>query len=168
MKKKPKILIVRSRYNNTTELYESAYNELDKRKIKNVESKFVNGAFEIPVAIARNINKFDAFIAIGIIIKGETPNFNLISQAITDGIMQLSILHKKPIGNAILTCLNFEQAEERRQKGKEAVEAVLDVLNPDADRKLTKKQDKELKEFNDLIKEDDPEKIIKMVRKAKK
>ena len=168
MKKKPKILIVRSRYNNTTELYESAYNELDKRKIKNVESLFVNGAFEIPVAIARNINKFDAFVAIGIIIKGETPNFNLISQAITDGIMQLSILHKKPIGNAILTCLNFEQAEERGQKGKEAVEAVLDVLNPDADHKLTKKQDKELKEFNDLIKEDDPEKIIKMVRKAKK
>ena len=82
--------------------------------------------------------------------------------------MQLSILHKKPIGNAILTCLNFEQAEERGQKGKEAVEAVLDVLNPDADRKLTKKQDKELKKFNDLIKEDDPEKIIKMVRKAKK
>ena len=118
MKKKPKILIVRSRYNNTTELYESAYNELDKRKIKNVESKFVNGAFEIPVAIARNINKFDAFIAIGIIIKGETPNFNLISQAITNGIMQLSILHKKPIGNAILTCLNFEQAEERDKKEK--------------------------------------------------
>ena len=168
MKKKPKILIVRSRYNNTTELYESAYNELDKRKIKNVESLFVNGAFEIPVAIARNINKFDAFVAIGIIIKGETPNFNLISQAITDGIMQLSILHKKPIGNAILTCLNFEQAEERGQKGKEAVEAVLDVLNPDADRKLTKKQVKELNELNDLIKEDDPEKIIKMVRKAKK
>ncbi len=168
MKKKPKILIVRSRYNNTTELYESAYNELDKRKIKNVESLFVNGAFEIPVAIARNINKFDAFVAIGIIIKGETPNFNLISQAITDGIMQLSILHKKPIGNAILTCLNFKQAEERGQKGKEAVEAVLDVLNPDADRKLTKKQVKELNELNDLIKEDDPEKIIKMVRKAKK
>ena len=165
MKKKPKILIVRSRYNNTTELYESAYNELDKRKIKNVESKFVNGAFEIPVAIARNINKFDAFIAIGIIIKGETPNFNLISQAITNGIMQLSILHKKPIGNAILTCLNFEQAEERGQKGKEAVEAVLDVLNIDANRKLTKKR---VKEFNDFIKEDDPEKIIKMVRKAKK
>ena len=168
MKKKPKILIVRSRYNNTLELYESAYNELDKRKIQNVASTFVNGAFEIPVAIARNINKFDAFVAIGIIIKGETPNFNLISQAITDGIMQLSILHKKPIGNAILTCLNSVQAEERGHKGKEAVEAVLDVLNPDADRKLTKKKVKELKELNDLIKEDDPEKIIKMVRKAKK
>ena len=137
MKKKPKILIVRSRYNNTLDLYNSAYNELDKRKIQKVESTFVNGAFEIPVTIARNINKFDAFVAIGVIIKGETPNFNLISQAITDGIMHLSILHKKPIGNAILTCLNSDQAEKRGHKGKEAVEAVLDVLNPDAGRKLT-------------------------------
>ena len=51
----------------------------------------VNGAFEIPVTIARNINKFDGFIAIGLIIKGETPNFTLISQAITNGIMDLSI-----------------------------------------------------------------------------
>ena len=137
MKKKPKILIVRSRYNNTLDLYDSACNELDKRKIQKVESMFVNGAFEIPVAIARNINKFDAFVAIGIIIKGETPNFNLISQSITDGIMYLSVLHKKPIGNAILTCLNSDQAEKRGHKGKEAVEAILDVLNPDVDRKLT-------------------------------
>ena len=79
----------------------------------------------------------DAAIAIGIIIRGETPNFNLISQAITNGIMELSILHKKPIGNAILTCMNFDQAQKREHKGKEAVEAVLDVLNPDAGRKLT-------------------------------
>ena len=130
MKKKTKILIVRSRYNDTTKLYESAYEELIKRKIKNIESLLVNGAFEIPVVIARNINKFDAFIGIGIIIKGETPNFNLISQAITNGIMELSILHKKPIGNAILTCLNSDQAKKRGHKGKEAAEAVLDVLNP--------------------------------------
>ena len=138
MKKKPKILIVISRYNNTTPLYSSAMDELDKRKI-DYNTTFVNGAFEIPVSIARNINKYDAFVAIGIIIKGETPNFNLISQAITNGIMELSILHKKPIGNAILTCLNSDQAEKREHKGKEAVEAILDILNPDADRKLTKK-----------------------------
>ena len=53
--------------------------------------------------------------------------------------MQLSILHKKPIGNAILTCLNINQAEKREHKGKEAVEAILDVLNPDADQKVSKK-----------------------------
>ena len=133
MKKKPKILIVMSRYNEPRELYESACNELKKRKINfetNVRNIRVNGAFEIPVTIARNINKFDAAIAIGIIIKGETPNFNLISQSITNGIMDLSILHKKPIGNAILTCLTPSQVKKRIHKGKEAVKAVLDVLDP--------------------------------------
>ena len=133
MKKKPKILIVMSRYNEPRELYESACNELKKRKINfetNVRNIRVNGAFEIPVTIARNINKFDGFIALGIIMKGETPNFTLISQAITNGLMEISISYKKPIGNAILTCLNNKQAEERSTKGKEAVSAVLNVLNP--------------------------------------
>ena len=78
--------------------------------------------------ISRNIKKFDGFIAIGSIIKGKTPNFNFISQAITDGIMNLSILSKKPIGNAILTCLNDKQSMQRSIKGKEAAIAVIDVL----------------------------------------
>ena len=116
MKKKPKILIVKSKYNSPEGLYISACNELERRKINfetNVRTIFCNGAFEIPVTIARNINKFDAAIAIGIIIRGETPNFNLISQAITSGIMELSILHKKPIGNAIITAFNKKQALNR-------------------------------------------------------
>ena len=129
MKKKPKILIVASRYNYQFLLMGSATKELDENKI-HYESIFCDGAFEIPVTIARNIKNFDGFIAIGIIIKGETPNFNLISQAITNGIMNLSILHKKPIGNAILTCLNPAQVKKRSHKGKEAAAAVLDVLNP--------------------------------------
>ena len=133
MRKKPKILIVKSKYNSPEGLYISACNELERRKINfktNVRSIFCNGAFEIPVTIARNINKFDGFIALGIIMKGETPNFTLISQAITNGLMEISISYKKPIGNAILTCLNNKQAEERSTKGKEAVSAVLNVLNP--------------------------------------
>ena len=129
MKKKTKILIVRSRYNDTKSLLKSAVFKLEQKKI-NFDKIDVNGAFEIPVTIARNINKFDAFVALGIIIEGETPNFTLISQAITNGIMKISISSKKPIGNAILTCLNSKQANERSHKGKEAVEAVLDVLNP--------------------------------------
>jgi len=127
MKKKNKILVVRSKYNNTIPLYKGAFAELKKNKVYNREI-LVNGAFEIPVTIARNINKFDGFIAIGIIIKGQTPNFELISYAITNGLMELSIKSKKPIGNAILTCLNSKQATDRDHKGKEAVEAVLDVL----------------------------------------
>ena len=128
MKNKPKILIVRSMYNETLKLYESASRELDKKKLY-WGREFVNGAFEIPVTIARCMKKFDAFVAIGIIIKGKTHNFESISQAITNGLIQLSIKHKKPIGNAILTCYSKDQTEERIHKGQEAVKAVLSVLN---------------------------------------
>jgi 6,7-dimethyl-8-ribityllumazine synthase len=128
MKKKLKICIVRSMYNTTFELFQSANRELEKKNIT-VSVIKVPGAFEIPVMIVRNIKKYDGFIAVGCIIKGETPNFTLISNAIINGIMKLSILHKKPIGNAIITCLNKDQAEKRANKGKEAAEAVLEILN---------------------------------------
>ena len=128
MKKKLKICIVRSMYNSTFELFQSANRELEKKNITASVIK-VPGAFEIPVMIARNIKKYDGFIAIGSIIKGETPNFSLISNAIINGIMKLSILHKKPIGNAIITCLNDDQVKKRADKGKEAAKAVLEVLN---------------------------------------
>ena len=128
MKKKLKICIVRSMYNSTFELFQSANRELEKKNITASVIK-VPGAFEIPVMIARNIKKYDGFIAVGCIIKGETPNFSLISNAIINGIMKLSILHKKPIGNAIITCLNDDQVKKRADKGKEAAKAVLEVLN---------------------------------------
>ena len=60
--------------------------------------------------------------------KGETPNFDLISKSITDGIMFLSTGEKKPIGNAILTCINKKQALERLDKGEEAANAVVSIL----------------------------------------
>ena len=123
-----KILIVVSRYNDTNFLLNSTKQVLKKTKIKFKTIK-VNGAFEIPVTISRNIKKFDAFIALGIIIKGETLNFEFISQAITNGLINLSISSKKPIGNGILTCYDSQQAIKRSNKGAEAAEAVIDVLN---------------------------------------
>jgi len=128
MKKKIKICIVRSKYNQTSELLKSATKELIKRKIfyKVLE---VPGAFEIPVVISKNIKNYDGFIAIGSIIKGQTPNFDFISSAITNGLIQLSILYKKPIGNAVLTCLNERQARKRGDKGYEAAVAVSEVIN---------------------------------------
>jgi 6,7-dimethyl-8-ribityllumazine synthase len=128
MKNKIKICVVQSKYNDTSLLLKSATNELLKRKI-HYKVLEVPGAFEIPVVIARNINKFDGFIAVGSIIKGETPNFDFISSAITYGLIKLSILHKKPIGNAVLTCLDQKQARFRENKGYEAVIAVSEVLN---------------------------------------
>ena len=127
---KPKILIVTARYYRdfSKGLEVSASATLDKK----AKYKFipVPGIFEIPVVISKNIKKYDGFIALGCVIKGETPHFQFIAQATTDAIMKISIDHKKPIGNGIITCLNKEQAFIRlKKKGQEAADAVLSVLN---------------------------------------
>jgi 6,7-dimethyl-8-ribityllumazine synthase len=94
------------------------------------KQRFVPGVFEIPSMIAINIKDFDAFIALGCVIKGETPHFDFISKAAINGIMNLSINHKKPIMNGIITCLNKKQAKERadpkkKDKGGEAARAFI-------------------------------------------
>ena len=84
-----------------------------KAKIKVIN---VPGVFEIPVTISKNLKKFDGFIALGCVIKGQTPHFDFISQASTNAIMKLSIDSKKPIGNGIITCLNMKQAKLEKKK----------------------------------------------------
>ena len=126
---KPKILIVTARYykdfSKHLEFYASAVLN-NKAKYKFVS---VPGVFEIPVVISKNIKKYDAFLALGCVIKGETPHFDLISQATINAIMKLSVENNKPIGNGIITCLNKEQAIVRsKTKGQEAAKAVLSVL----------------------------------------
>ncbi len=126
---KKKILIVIADYYKdiTDGLLKSALKLIsNKNKVKIIN---VPGAFEIPVTISKNINKFDAFLALGCVIKGQTPHFDFISQAATNGIMEISISSKKPIGNGIITCLNMSQAKARRNKGAEAAEAVISVLS---------------------------------------
>ena len=125
-----KICIILSTYNFkiTNELYISAKDELAKSGFKQLDTIKVPGSFEIPVTISRLAKKYDGFIAIGCIIKGETANFDLISNAITNGIMQISINQKKPIGNAILTCFNKSQTKDRFDRGSEAAKAVIAVL----------------------------------------
>ena len=127
---KPKICIVISTYNSgiTNKLLFSAKNELKRYGVTKAKDYKVPGAFEIPVAIARLAKKYDAFIAIGCIIKGQTANFDLISNAITNAIMHLSITNKKPIGNSIITLFNKNQASKRYNKGKEAANAIIEVL----------------------------------------
>ena len=89
----------------------------------------VPGVFEIPVTISKNIKKYDAFIALGCVIKGQTPHFDFISQASTNAIMKLAIENNKPVGNGIITCLNMKQAIVRKKKGREAAQAVMSVLS---------------------------------------
>ena len=125
---KKKILIVVANYyeNIAKSLLKSAKNKI-KNKC-NIKVINVPGAFEIPVTISKNLNKFNGFIALGCVIKGQTPHFDFISKATTDSLMTLSITSKKPIGNGVITCLNKKQAIARGMKGSEAAEAVLSVL----------------------------------------
>ena len=127
-----KILIVRADYYEGISLgLENSANEVLKSyNYKKYDVFVVPGIFEIPVAISRNIKKYDGFIALGCVIKGETPHFDFISQATTDAIMKLSIDYKKPIGNGIITSLNKLQAAQRsKKKGGEAANAVIKVLD---------------------------------------
>ena len=125
-----KICIVVSSYNSeiTDQLCNTTKDELKNSGVKKFDIVKVPGAFEIPVTISRLLKKYDGFIAIACIVKGETANFDLISKSITDGIMFLSTTEKKPIGNAILTCYNKQQAFVRFDRGKEAAKAVISVL----------------------------------------
>ena len=122
------LIVIANYYKDISQgLLKSAYDILPKSaSIKTIN---VPGVFEIPVTISKNIKKYDGFLALGCVIKGETPHFDFISNASTDAIMKLSIENKKPIGNGIITCLNMRQAIDRKKKGREAAEAVISVLS---------------------------------------
>ncbi len=126
---KKKILIVAANF--YTDFCNGLINCAKKELInfKKVDIIKVPGVFEIPVSISRKIKKYDGFVALGCVIKGETPHFDYISKSTTDAIMSLSISSKKPIGNGIITCLNRSQAKARTKKGADAANAVISILS---------------------------------------
>ncbi len=132
-----KILIINANYYDMiTKKLVSASIDFLKNKKFNLSILNVPGVFEIPIAIRKNINNFDAFLALGCVIKGKTPHFNLICRSTFNKILTLSINYNKPIGNGIITALNLHQAKERcglikskkPNKGVEASKAVLSIL----------------------------------------
>ena len=126
--KKKFLIVIADYYKDISKgLLNSAISVLPKSSLVKIIS--VPGVFEIPVTISKNIKKYDAFLALGCVIKGQTPHFDFISNASTNGIMKLSIENKKPIGNGIITCLNMRQAIVRKKKGREAAQAVISVLS---------------------------------------
>jgi len=127
MKKKYLIVIADYYKNISNGLLKSSKDLIPKSST--VKIIYVPGVFEIPVTISKNIKKYDGFLALGCVIKGQTPHFDFISKASTEAIMKLSIDNKKPIGNGIITCLNMKQAIARKKKGREAALAVISVLS---------------------------------------
>ena len=132
-----KILIVQANYYNkiSKNLTNASISLLKKNKLRASEM-VVPGVFEIPITIRKNINKFDGFIALGCVIKGQTPHFELICKSTFNAIMSLTISYNKPIGNGIITALNLKQAKERcgiiksnkPNKGLEAAKAVFSIM----------------------------------------
>ena len=126
---KNKVLIIQANYYKdiSTALLKSAMSELKNFAKINIIS--VPGVFEIPVVISKNLKKYDGFVALGCVIKGQTPHFDFISKSTTDAIMNISVESKKPVGNGIITCLNKNQAIARGKKGREAANAVKTILS---------------------------------------
>jgi 6,7-dimethyl-8-ribityllumazine synthase len=131
------ILIINSNYYKN--ISNNLVNEAKKKLlVTNFKVSILNvpGVFEIPIAIRKNVKKFDGFIALGCVIKGETPHFDLICSSTFSAIISLSINFNKPIGNGIITALNLSQANQRSiksnikkpNKGSEAANAVISIL----------------------------------------
>lgn len=114
-------------------LLRGSINILKKNNIK-YELHRVDGSFEIPqlINIKLKSKKYCAALALGCIIKGQTPHFDFISSSISNSIMDLSIKYSLPIANGVLNCLNKKQAKLRssskKNKGAEAAKALLSVL----------------------------------------
>ena len=132
-----KILIINANY----------YKDISKKLVLNAKKRLlkktfkvsiieVPGIYEIPIAIRKNINKFNGFVALGCVIKGQTPHFNLICSSTFSSILNLSTTFNKPIGNGIITAYNLNQARQRcattnnkkPNKGSEATNAVISIL----------------------------------------
>tara|TARA_E500000178_G_scaffold350807_1_gene410499 strand:- start:329 stop:754 length:426 start_codon:yes stop_codon:yes gene_type:complete len=132
-----KILIVNANYYKeiSKKLVLGAKRELLKKKIK-LSIFNVPGIYEIPIAIKKNIKSFNGFIALGCVIKGQTPHFDLICSSTFNSILNISITFNKPIGNGIITAYNIRQALQRCKninskkpnKGSEAAIAVMSIL----------------------------------------
>ena len=115
-------------------LIDGAVSKLKKNKISNFQIITVPGTFEIPVVVSNLIDKYDWFIVLGCIIKGQTSHFHYLCSSVISALTNLSIKSKKPIGNGILTCDNKKQAVKRadpnkKDKGGFAVNAVISVFN---------------------------------------
>tara|TARA_B100000963_G_scaffold320102_1_gene302407 strand:- start:3430 stop:3840 length:411 start_codon:yes stop_codon:yes gene_type:complete len=130
-----KCLIVYSDYYKdiSKSLLDGSTKVLKKNKIK-YELYRVDGSFEIPqlINIKLKSKKYNSVLALGCIIKGQTPHFNYISSSISNSLMDISLKFSLPIANGILNCLNKKQAKIRsssqKNKGAEAANALLSVL----------------------------------------
>ncbi|MDP1620417.1 MAG: 6,7-dimethyl-8-ribityllumazine synthase [Candidatus Moranbacteria bacterium] len=137
--KKLKIAIVVSKFNPdiTGKMFVGAVETLRKNGVleKNIQTVWVPGAFEIPLACQRlaQTKKYDGLVALGCVIKGDTDHYHYVSDGSIHGVMDVMLKTDLPIGLGIITTVNLKQAQERssgrHNKGAEAAQAVLEMIN---------------------------------------
>ncbi|MDE2607442.1 MAG: 6,7-dimethyl-8-ribityllumazine synthase [Burkholderiales bacterium] len=128
--------IVQARFNQgvTNALAKACWDELLARGVaeKDIEHVQVPGALEVPVALQALAEKggFDALIALGCVIRGETYHFELVANESAAGVTRVALDYQLPVANAILTTENLEQAVARQvEKGRDAAQAAIEMAN---------------------------------------
>ena len=131
-----KIGIVQARFNEsiTNTLFNSCRDELLKLGVKsdNIDHVTVPGALEVPIALQTlaDTDQYDALVALGCIIRGETYHFELVANESGSGVTRLSLDYRLPIANAIITTENMEQAIARQvDKGRDAARVAVEMAN---------------------------------------
>jgi len=118
------------------DLIAGAARALKAANIAAIETIYVPGSFEIPLAAQKAFEKgFDAVVAVGLVLKGETPHFDYVCQGVTQGVIDVQLKFSKPIGYGVLMCNNLEQAIARsgrpastEDKGYDSAIAALKLL----------------------------------------
>jgi 6,7-dimethyl-8-ribityllumazine synthase len=110
-----RIAIIRTRWNPTIvdQLVQGCQQALQECSVSHIDIHEVPGAYELPFAVQCYIKEYDALIAVGVLIKGSTMHFEYICEAVSHGLMNVQLEHKKPVMFGVLTCLTEEQALER-------------------------------------------------------
>ena len=128
--------IVQARFNQgvTNALAKACWDELLARGVeeKNIEHVQVPGALEVPVALQAMAEKggYDALIALGCIIRGETYHFELVANESAAGVTRVALDYQLPIANAILTTEDMDQAIARQvDKGRDAAQVAIEMAN---------------------------------------
>lgn len=125
--------IVVARFNKdiTDGLYKSALEALTRSQVKeeNIKTYTVAGSVELPYALQQFAltKKFNFLVALGCVIRGETPHFDYVCKMAQEGILKVSLEHNIPIGFGIITVNNLAQAEARLHLGAEATMAALEL-----------------------------------------
>jgi 6,7-dimethyl-8-ribityllumazine synthase len=118
------------------DLIAGATRALEEAKVGKIEVIFVPGSFEIPLAAQKAFEKgFDAVVALGLVLKGETPHFDYVCQGVTQGIIDVQLKFSKPIGYGVLMCNDLDQAIARsgrpgskEDKGYDSAMAALKLV----------------------------------------